>query len=626
MTGRPVRVERGSVRRRIGRFGRFGLDRGLGRGLAPPARVDERGRDRRDIGVALAFDGGRPQRGGRVVHGKDQRGGGARRRIDRPDGAVRLRDPRARHERAHRVPPERHHDSRVEDLELAPQVRRAGRDLVRLRVTVLGRPALDHVGDEHVLAPPADRGEELDQEVAGAAHEWPALPILVEARALADEDDLGLGVALARDGLRPRLVETAVRARSDLGGDRLERHPALDVGHAVASAASWLSVAPGARYGLAPRDAAGRIQSRSTEDLGDLDGVRGSPLAQVVRDDPERDAAIVGDGDVPPDATDEDLVAAGGLGRQRVAMLGGVVLDDDAGHGGEERTRSFRRDRLARLDVDRLGVAHEDRDPNRRARDAQLGQAEDLAVLADDLPFLLGVAVVEEDVDLGQRVERDRVRVHAGDRGLARDVGADLGLELGQRVGAGARHGLVGVDHDPLEADRVAERHQDGRHLHRGAVRVGDDARVAFEVARVDLRDDERDRRVHPPGRRVVDDRRATGDGSRRELLRDVGAGREQGDIDTVEGIGHRLGDLERATVDRHGPAGRSTGREQSQLTDRELPLVEDLDHRPSDDAGSSDDGDGEGVKVHGTARLRSSCRRVGHGRKYSSGPPATRA
>ena len=58
--------------------------------------------------------------------------------------------------------------------------------------------------------------------------------------------------------------------------------------------------------------------------------------------------------------------------------------------------------------------------------------------------------------------------------------------------------------------------------------------------------------------------------------------------------------DLERPAVDRHGPPGRPPGREQAQLTDRELPLVEDLDHRPSDDAGGSDDGDGEGLTVHG--------------------------
>ncbi len=41
---------------------------------------------------------------------------------------------------------------------------------------------------------------------------------------------------------------------------------------------------------------------------------------------------------------------------------------------------------------------------------------------------------------------------------------------------------------------------------------------------------------------------------------------------------------------------GRSAGGEQAQLTDREFPLVEDLDHRPSDDAGGANDGDGEGM------------------------------
>ena len=47
---------------------------------------------------------------------------------------------------------------RVEDLELPAQVRRAGGDLVGLRIAVVGWPALDDVRDEDLLAPPADRG------------------------------------------------------------------------------------------------------------------------------------------------------------------------------------------------------------------------------------------------------------------------------------------------------------------------------------------------------------------------------------------------------------------------------------------------------------------------------------
>ena len=170
---------------------------------------------------------------------------------------MRLRDPRTRHEGRHREPSEGHDDRRIEHLELATQIRRAGRDLVGLRVAIVRRPAFDDVGDEHVLAPPADRGQQLHEQVAGTTDERPALAVLVEAGALADEDDLGLRVALAWDRPRARGVQPAVRADPDLRGDGLERDSALDVGHAVASAA------PGPTYGLAPRDAAGRTQSRS---------------------------------------------------------------------------------------------------------------------------------------------------------------------------------------------------------------------------------------------------------------------------------------------------------------------------------------------------------------------------
>ena len=205
-------------------------------------------------------------------------------------------------------------------------------------------------------------------------------------------------------------------------------------------------------------------------------------------------------------------------------------------------------------------MADEDRDPDGRAGDAEVRQAQDLAVLADDLPLFLRVAVGQEDVDLGQRVERDRMGIDARPLRLAADVGPDLALELGQRVGAGAGDGLVGVDHDPLEPDAVAQRHQDRGELHRRAVRIGDDAGVALEVVGVDLRDDERHLRVHPPGGRVVDDRRSVGDGGRRQLERDVTAGREQRDVDAVEGRRRPLR-RSRGSGPRSTRSGRPTGR-----------------------------------------------------------------
>jgi hypothetical protein len=146
---------------------------------------------------------------------------------------VSLRDALTRHEPAERVAAERHDQGRVQDLELAPEVRRARRDLVRLRVAVVGRPAFHDVRDEDLVASPAERPEELRQQVAGAADERPAEAVLVEARALADEHDLGVGAPLPRHRVRPGLVEPAVPAGANLGRDLVERRLALVVGHAV---------------------------------------------------------------------------------------------------------------------------------------------------------------------------------------------------------------------------------------------------------------------------------------------------------------------------------------------------------------------------------------------------------
>ena len=70
--------------------------------------------------------------------------------------------------------------------------------------------------------------------------------------------------------------------------------------------------------------------------LGDLDGVEGRALAQVVADDEEHEALALGGRLVGADAADEDLVAAGGL--ERVGHVG----DDDAGRVLEQVERLVR--------------------------------------------------------------------------------------------------------------------------------------------------------------------------------------------------------------------------------------------------------------------------------------------
>ena len=153
----------------------------------------------------------------RVVHRVGRRVRRACRRIRGRTVPCARADARAGLECLQRVTAERHDHRRIEHLELALQIWRAGGNLVRLGVAVAGRPALDDVGDENLLAPPADLAQQLVEQVAGRTDERAALLVLVVAGSLADEDDLGLGMALPGHGQGAALVQRAQRADRHLG-------------------------------------------------------------------------------------------------------------------------------------------------------------------------------------------------------------------------------------------------------------------------------------------------------------------------------------------------------------------------------------------------------------------------
>jgi len=132
--------------------------------------------------------------------------------------AVDTRDPgRLAREQLRREVAERSDELRLDQLYLAEEVPFSCLDLVRHRIAVPGRPALDHVRDVHVVAGHADPTQELVQELPRLADERVALLVFVEARRLADEHQLGLRVANAEDDLGAALGETAARAAGDLG-------------------------------------------------------------------------------------------------------------------------------------------------------------------------------------------------------------------------------------------------------------------------------------------------------------------------------------------------------------------------------------------------------------------------
>ena len=119
------------------------------------------------------------------------------------------RDPeRAAREELRREVAERRDDARLDQLDLAEEVRLAGLDLVRLRVAVARRAALQDVRDVDVAARvrpiPSSR---LLEQLARLADERDALLVLVEAGRLADEHQVGVRVARAEDDLGAALGE-----------------------------------------------------------------------------------------------------------------------------------------------------------------------------------------------------------------------------------------------------------------------------------------------------------------------------------------------------------------------------------------------------------------------------------
>jgi hypothetical protein len=131
------------------------------------------------------------------------------------------------------VPAKRHYERRVYGRELALEIRRAGRNLRRFGIAVARRAALDYVGDENLLALPANCLEQLVEQPTGGTDKWSALLVLVEARTLAYEHDLGVGVALTGHGIRSLNVERTEPADGNFSGYLVESSPALILIHSA---------------------------------------------------------------------------------------------------------------------------------------------------------------------------------------------------------------------------------------------------------------------------------------------------------------------------------------------------------------------------------------------------------
>ena len=105
--------------------------------------------------------------------------------------------------------PQTHDDLRLHQLRLTPQIAEAGGLFAIQRVAVLGRAALDDVGDIHRLPLQADHGQHVVQELSGRAHEGQTLLVLIGAGAFTDEQHFCVGAACAEDHVLPRVRQGA---------------------------------------------------------------------------------------------------------------------------------------------------------------------------------------------------------------------------------------------------------------------------------------------------------------------------------------------------------------------------------------------------------------------------------
>src|SRR5690348_3769143 len=75
---------------------------------------------------------------------------------------------------------------------------------------------LDDIGDEDSAAIQANGAKQLVEELSRRANKRAALPVLVEAGRLADEEHLSMGAALARDAILGTLAQIALCADAHL--------------------------------------------------------------------------------------------------------------------------------------------------------------------------------------------------------------------------------------------------------------------------------------------------------------------------------------------------------------------------------------------------------------------------
>ncbi len=239
-------------------------------------------------------------------------------------------------------------------------------------------------------------------------------------------------------------------------------------------------------------------------------------------------------------------------------------------------------------------MAVEDRHPHRGNCNSDGVVAENLAGFVDHLHLFLGIAVIQEVIDLRQTVESDLMRINLGVRRATVEQFTGLNAQLVNGVATGTRHRLIGGDHHPLQGSSIVQGLKSHHHLNSRAVRVGDNTLfvVLGNILRIDLGHHQRHLGIHTPSAGIIHTDRSGRSGDGAELLTARSAGTEQGDIDPFEGVLVQKLHHVLLAVELQKLADGPFGCQQTQLLDRKLAFSQHFQHLLADGAGGADDRD----------------------------------
>jgi len=325
--------------------------------------------------------------------------------------------------------------------------------------------------------------------------------------------------------------------------------------------------------------------------LGDLDGVEGGAFEELVAADPEGEAVF--HGAVAAKATSEAIVLSSTVERHRVAV--GDILQ--AGCGFEGFEGFVDRNGALEFGTESDGVGAVDGHAHAGDGGFERRQVHDAAAFVFHFHLLFRVAGVEEGIDLRDDIEGDLVRENfLLDRFVAGD-GVGLVAEFVDGAGSGAGYGLVGRGEDALHAKSSVERVQGHERDGRGAIRIRDDAAMAFHIVAIDFRNDERHLGNHAERRGVVHHNGTAIHSGLGVVAGDSAAGAEKGDVDIAEGVEGEGFDLERLPAKLKRLARRARRGEEAEVGDGEVAALHHAEHFHSDGSGRADDCDSIGFR-----------------------------